>query len=292
MEQVTLEIGKAIIKIESSGLNGVKIDLEESHKPFIVSKEANLVFKVVLDNFPEMDGAKLLFDSGSTWRLYRLADQYCFTLTSPVTGERPYKMAVVDSDFSSGVIHLGSQYGALDYYYVLEYPIDELLVTSFLARKKLGLEVHACGVSLDEKGFLFCGQSGSGKSTLAALWQERKTPVLSDDRIVITTEPLGLMINGTPWHGDAGICLPKRVPLTKIFFLRHENQNRLRRLSRTEAAAQLIVRAFPTFWDRSGMEYTMELCEQIVSVIPCYEFGFVPDKTAVDYLFDLTDETV
>jgi hypothetical protein len=99
-----------------------------------------------------------LFDSGGVWHLFRQADLLSFHLSSPKFGSVPYARATVDKAFASGVVYLRRDcFDPSADIYPLDYPLDELLVTNWLALGR-GVEVHACGVvDHDGAGYLFAG---------------------------------------------------------------------------------------------------------------------------------------
>ncbi len=148
--------------------------------------------------------------------------------------------------------------------------------------------VHACGIINKEKGLLFCGASGKGKSTLANFWiRENRAAVLSDDRIIIRRKESQFWIFGTPWHGDSKTFSPEKVQLERIFFLNHARENKVVRTKRTEAAAKLLVCSFPTFWDKKGMEFTLGFIDELTREVPCYDLGFLSDKSVIDIVSDI-----
>jgi energy-coupling factor transporter ATP-binding protein EcfA2 len=165
----------------------------------------------------------------------------------------------------------------------LEFPLDEILFQHRLARAG-AMEVHACGVKADGGVALFCGKSGSGKTTMARLWR-RYAPhatVLSDDRIVVRDQGGRLRAYGTPWHGEAGFADPGSGPIRSVFFLRHARRGRLERLAAPAAAARLFARTFPPLWNRKAAGSVLRTCCRAAREIPCYDFGFRPDRTAVE----------
>jgi len=144
--------------------------------------------------------------------------------------------------------------------------------------------VHSCCVNDNGRGFLYAGTSRSGKSTTARLWlNEAGAKVLSDDRIIIRQMDGNLCLRHT-LHGEVEISDPSRVEIEKIFFLEHSKRNYIKPLSVMDAATRMFVRCFPTFWDKEGMAFTLKFIDEIVSKVPCYEFGFVPDRSAVEYV--------
>lgn len=107
---------------------------------------------------------KKLFDSGSLWTLYESGSDLTFDFTTPVLGRHPYKRLVVNREFSVARLLLNREHLLeTDEVYPLEYPLDELLVTHWLACGR-GVEVHGCGlVDHETGGHLFLGHSGAGR---------------------------------------------------------------------------------------------------------------------------------
>ena len=207
-------------------------------------------------------------------------------------------MAILESDFCSGDIVTRARF--LSRFFSMAhknmaspftYPLDEVLMVQLLSQGR-GLLVHACGVKYKEKGFLFVGSSGAGKSTMANIWKNQKGAIiLSDDRIVIRKIGTQFFIFGTPWHGEAKMCSPESVPLEKIFFLARAQDNVIKRLAVTEAASRLLVCAFVTFWDKQGMGFSLDFCNQLASAGLCRELGFVPEASVLDYIKNETNNT-
>jgi len=167
---------------------------------------------------------------------------------------------------------------------MISHPLDQLLIIHLLSRGR-GILVHSCGVNDNGRGYVFIGASREGKSTTAKLWlDEIGATVLSDDRIIIRKMNEIFYAYGTPWHGDVHISNPKGVEIEKIFFLKHSDKNYVRPLPVMDSATRMFVRSFPTFWDKEGMEFTLKFIDELVRKIPCYEFGFVQDKTAVEFV--------
>jgi hypothetical protein len=107
---------------------------------------------------------------------------------------------------------------------------------------------------------------------------------LSDDRIIIRKQHGAFWAHGTPWHGDALSASPASARLDRIYVIRHAQTNVTRRLAASRAASELLVRSFPTFWDADGMGFTLGFLAEMTQEIPCYELGFVPDGSVVDFL--------
>ena len=163
-------------------------------------------------------------------------------------------------------------------------PVLELLTIKNLARGR-GAILHACGIELNGKGYLFAGESGAGKSTLAGLWDRQPgAVVLSDDRTIVRAQDGRFRMYGTPWHGEARFGRPGGVTLEKIFFLRHAPRNAVRDVARACAVTRLLTCSFPPYWDGAGMEFVMEFFSNLVAAVPCQALSFAPDKQVIELI--------
>ncbi len=221
------------------------------------------------------------FSHTGPWRLYCTEDGYEIAFFSPPLSTDYYMVAKVSKDFSRGKLYVKHSRKKR---FIISHPLDQLLVINLLSRNR-GLMVHSCCINDNGKGFLFAGTSRAGKSTTAKLWlNEAGVKVLSDDRIIIRQIDGKIFAYGTPWHGELEISDPGRVEIEKIFFLQHSEKNYVKQLSPIDSAARMFVRSFPTFWDKEGLAFTLSFIDEIVRKIPCYELGFLPDKSAVEFV--------
>lgn len=167
-----------------------------------------------------------------------------------------------------------------------DYPVDGLLISHLLVLQQMGITIHSSAVSYGGRGLLFFGFSGAGKTTMAKLWQ--KVPgvrVLCDDRIIVSQDRDGLFyIHGTPWHSRLPTVNNLRVPLEATFLLRHDSVNTAEPMSVGSATAQLAARSALPYWDIENSAFIIEFVGKLATSLPCYDLGFVPDRTAVDYL--------
>ncbi len=231
---------------------------------------------------------RMVFNSEGLWRLNQDDGLYRFQFNSPVIGPHPYRIAQFDRSFTAGEVFLHRPYfGSSAPVYPLEYPLDELLVVHLLGQGR-GANVHACGIKDSaENGFLFVGQSGAGKTTCARLWAGRSSAVvLSDDRIVVRKSGAAFWMYGTPWHGEAGLSDPSRARLAGIFFLRQAAENSLVLVRGAAASARLLTCSFVPFHSRESLQFTLGLYEELAAAVPCFELGFRPDFSAVNFLQD------
>ncbi len=246
--------------------------------------EPEMKFQTRLADLSDLSpSGKMVFDSGSSWKLYQEGNTYTFQLQSRAIGPAPYKIANIDKDFTTGEVLFHRPYmTSQKAVYPLEYPLDELLFINHLALGK-GVEVHACGmVNSQGDGLLFLGQSRAGKSTTARLWgDEPDVTILSDDRIVLRKIDGILWMYGTPWHGEAGFSAPTGVPLKKVYFLEKGQKNELLPKGAAESIGRFIARSFPPFYNPVAVDFILGFFEEVVKNVPCYELRFVPDKRVI-----------
>lgn len=255
-------------------------------KQFACDVQPEITLHVHSGGVPQVslqDGDEV-FESGSSWSLYRTKGGNVLVQRSPIFGSVPHRIAEFDSDFRQGEVYSrvpDPQRGQDDpLSTALGCPLAEVLIICLLARGR-GLMVHGCGVNDDGKGYLFAGKSTHGKTTMARLWKEQAL-ILNDDRIVLRWSDGRFWMYGAPWHGDYASVSTEPLPLQRIFFLRHAESNDVERKGRATASCMLLTRCFPPLWDAEGMRFTLDFCARLVEAVPCYELGFMPNDSIVE----------
>lgn len=238
---------------------------------------------------PEAPSSPASFESGGLWSLHqKSATEQCIALASEAFVASPYAVLTLSKDLERGQLVIDESAVRGDSIYPLDYPLDEVLLGMLLARHD-GIEFHCAGI-VDERGdgHLFIAQSETGKTTMANLWLEYAPGcrVLSDDRIVVRMDEGGKpAMYGTPWHGDAMLSDAGAAPLSSLVLLRQSKRNEVRELGRAEAVARLLTCTFPPFYDASLLDRTTaEMVRLTGSVERVIEFGFVPERSAVEFI--------
>jgi hypothetical protein len=296
IRQLKLRIADFVIEARCADPDtGLKIPPED--KAFIVKEgQPDCIINVHHGPFPDIVLEHQISDTGGgSWQLYDSGQKLVFQMSgtdSTHTLSYIHRIAIFEPDFSQGdlficpknTLPIGSTISpekerkSLNPYV---YPLDELLIINLLALRN-GLHIHALGVVHEGRALVFCGVSGAGKSTMAELWKKRPVRLLSDDRISLRKKDGKIWAYGTPWHGDARVSLPEKAPLEAIYFLVQSQENKILPLSATEVATRILVRCFPTFYFKQGMEHSLSFIDELTQEIPCFELQFTPDQRAVD----------
>ncbi len=253
----------------------------EVEPPFPSTPPSDVTLRIRNDPPPSFPKKVKSFDSEHTWALFHSGDRLVLQNARLRSETRPSRMLILAPDLKSGDLHMtGNTPQEAD---PLGYPLNQVLWILLLARGK-GLLFHACGIDDDGRGYLFLGNSGDGKSTTAKLFFDHGLKVLNDDRIIVRGDGGEIWMHGTPWHGDFKEHSSHGLPVEKLFFLRHGKKHSAQEKSGAEAVSMLLTRSFPPFWDKEGMDFTIERCQRIVSTIPCYELTFMRDGSLIDFV--------
>ncbi len=283
---ISLDIADIVYSVTSKSPEKT-VHLDESYRDFHGSGNPEVAIRVHSSGVPEIPWQELekVFDSEMVWSLYRHKDTFLFALRSPASSRTPYSIAVFDSDFTRGDIYLNPPENTLEELpglLPLAYPMAEALMICLLARGR-GVMMHAGGVIDNGRGYLFAARSSHGKTTMIKLWR-KKGAILNDDRIIVRHRDNRFWIHGTPWHGEYDGVSSRKAPLEKIFILGHGEHNHVEKIQGAHAVSKLMSRCFPPFWDKEGMEFTVDFLVMMIQAIPCHCLKFKPDKQIVDFV--------
>jgi hypothetical protein len=146
-----------------------------------------------------------------------------------------------------------------------------------------GILFHAAGIVVNGQGFLFAGPSGAGKSTICNLYQNLPfATILSDDRMVIRKSGQDYFMYGTPWPGEAGIAVNKKAQLHGIFFLKHNDENRIEELSSQDMLDNFFKVSSLPLYDKDDLKKSFDFCEDLLKKIKTYKLNFRPGPETID----------
>lgn len=156
--------------------------------------------------------------------------------------------------------------------------LRQVLAASLLDHKSLLL--HAAGVVVDGRAWLFLGSDGAGKTTIA-MRSGRK--LLSDD-VVAVKMPEGIAM-GTPFTSDAGQTgHPEEAPLAGLVRLSWRESPHVDRLGQRAAFETLVGSAFVPPGDEARMLRAVDLAGALATQVSAFCLAFPKD-----YVFDPRD---
>jgi hypothetical protein len=229
--------------------------------------------------WPEPDPARTYLSS-ITWRFGHALDGRIYMDCAYVPNAFWQHAALLEPDFSRGVVFPKRLAPEQPAPYTLFFPIDEQL---FLNRMALlgGALIHACGVAMDGRAVLFCGRSGAGKSTIARLCRAAGHILMNDDRIVVRPAEAAIRAGATPWHGTVAEIDPGVRPLGAVFHLRQAPENRVVPLSARQGTLRLMANAIAPFYRRDPVQAILDTLARAGDQARHYELHFRPDDGAV-----------
>lgn len=258
------------------------------HTDFQNTFPPEITITIKLESFQKAGLGEEVFRADN-WSFYCGPDHIAFQIHLPgsKTGNADYTLLLDPNDTVGDLYYENTPDHLQDKITIFVPPncLDELLTVQLLAMKR-GVLFHACGLeAANNLGLIFAGVSGAGKSTTAKLWQESgKCTLIGDERVAVRKCDNRFWSFSTAWFGSRQIAKMGKMPLNYLFILRHALSNEANLLKPAEAVSLLLTRTFLPFWDRAGMEFTLEFLEDLCSTVPCYHLGFTPDQSAVDYV--------
>ncbi|MBI4436440.1 MAG: hypothetical protein HY590_03370 [Candidatus Omnitrophica bacterium] len=247
------------------------------------------------NGFPDFLKERVLFELKDHWALYESDGHYWIETFHSKTKQRQF-LAHLTKDFSEGEVYAAPGWvsGPLHRLFppikprwpFTEFmkPLGQILLVHLLSQGE-GVVVHGLGIREGGEGRAFVGPSGSGKSTLAHLFLGTGgVSILSDETVIIRKDGASFFLHGTPWPGDTFRISQESAPLRGLFFLQHASQNSLKPLSLSDFPEVLLPQLFLPHWDGGRIQKALAFCEELFSSVPCYQFGFVKEQSAISFL--------
>lgn len=148
-----------------------------------------------------------------------------------------------------------------------------------------GLVMHGSAISYDGKGIVFSAPSGTGKSTHAALWKQQygeHVIHINDDKPAIWFDEGAPVIYGTPWSGKTDTNSNVSAPLKAIVFLKQAPQNRIQRLSVSDAVTYIYRETVRPFYDEGLGMKVLETAERLIQSVPVFLLECTISQQAVE----------
>ena len=142
--------------------------------------------------------------------------------------------------------------------------------------------MHGSTVAVDGQAFLFTAPCGTGKSTHTRLWREvfgERAVMVNDDKPFLRIEREEVIACGSPWTGKHGLGSNVSIPLKGICILSRGEENVIRPLERSYAAAflssQCCIPAAPELAMRAST-----LLERLMVLVPLWQMECTRDPEA------------
>ena len=283
MSYSSLEIGDVAISFAGRGREPVG-EIETAYRAFVTDREPDIEV-LMRQGCPIAPMGNRIFDNPPIWSMYRQNATVAIQIFHHLASQEQKRTLVFSHPLRTADLCFhgkSCQFTSPSYG-----PTLELLMINYLAQGK-GVVIHTCGIERAGKGILFVGESGAGKSTLARLWDEAGAEVLSDDRIIVRKKGGRFWMYGTPWHGDASFVSPKGVTVERMLFLRQGRENSIKEIKGIDAVSRLITCGFLPHWDPQGMAFSIDFLTDLAGLVPCSEFTFKPDKSAIELVKEIT----
>jgi hypothetical protein len=264
-----------------------------TYEPFItdtniyVKGSPAITIALKIKDLPPAGRLTEIFRCGDSWAMCKKGDEYYLVLNPSLPGG-PECIARFDHGLEKVTIYCGGiniveVEGKKMVRNPFSYPLDQLLLMYALSQRE-GVMLHASGVGVNGRGYIFPGKSGAGKSTISRIFISGNHDVLSDDRVVVRKTRDAFRVFGTPWAGDAGIAQNKDLPLHGIFFILHGNENKIEKITTKEAFERLMPVTSIPWYDEKVMPDLLSFCEDLVLHVPAYVLHFTPDSRAADLI--------
>ena len=229
---------------------------------------------------PTPHESPVIAESSTLWELrHRDGGEEEITFYAPVGEDRvAWSQLVVDPAFRRAHLLQRRNWGSRPTLRV-GYPVDEILMCRLLVSEGV-LVVHGATVEYEGMALLFTGHSGAGKSTMAAIAESAGARVLSDDRSIVTVREGTPTVWGTPWHGTHRRGSPDAIPLTAMFLLIQDIEDRAERVSAARATGELLVRLIHPGSRPPDIERLLDGVAAVAERVPMAALHFRPTVSA------------
>ncbi len=164
------------------------------------------------------------------------------------------------------------------------------IISGFMLSRFLGVFFHGALIEMNGNGIILTGKSGAGKSTLSEMVKKCGHRKLGDDRLVLKVdhETKTLWGYSTPFDLKLNSWENSKMPIRAILSLAHSTNksNNIERLNNDAARISLSLSNFIPLFSVEHLDRHFQLCNEIYTSVPIYEFSFLPDLSSVRYMED------
>jgi len=280
LRQVSLQIAGRVVRFVAAD-DEVTLSVSGVRSSFVVGDDAPPRCVVACEyGEPSPHESPIVGESSPLWELRRTASgEDEITFYAPVGDNRlAWSQLTVNASFDRARLVQRRNWGRRSTLRV-GYPVDEVLMCRLLVSEGV-LVIHGATVEYDGMALLFTGHSGAGKSTIAEIAESAGAKVLSDDRSIVTLRDSTATVWGTPWHGSHRRGSPEAIPLTAMFLLVQDVQDRADAISPARATGELLVRLIHPGSRPTDMERLLDGVAAVAERVPMAELRFRPTADA------------
>jgi len=145
-------------------------------------------------------------------------------------------------------------------------------------------------VVLDGNGYLFMGHSGYGKTTITKMIKHHQGgKILCDDRMIVRKSSEGIKMHGNWCYGGTPEFSADSISLKAFFFISQSSRNTIvLEKDKTENIKQLLAYIVKPLVTYDWWENNMDLLEELIEDIPCYNLTFDLSGDIVTKIKELT----
>lgn len=151
-----------------------------------------------------------------------------------------------------------------------------------------GILMHAAVIAMDGKAYAFAARSGTGKTTHIRQWLTvfgDRVTVVNGDKPIIRRIDGAFYACGTPWRGKEGMGGSGVCPLQAICFVERGEENRIRRMTSSEAIPRLFQQLLLPKEEAEVTPY-MALVDQLMKTTKLYLLTCRPDPEAAQVAYE------
>lgn len=146
--------------------------------------------------------------------------------------------------------------------------------------------LHGAVIEYKNRGIVFTAPSGTGKSTQANLWNKYYgVNIINGDRAIVRKE-FKYRVYGSPYAGSSKIYKQESSDLAAIIILKQAKENKVHCIGKKEAYMHIMSQISVSPWNKKVLEKQMDWIVKLINTVPTYILECLPNKEAVDVLYN------
>ena len=261
------------------------LELEEGYDLFL-SEDNEKTADVKIECFagipdsPFQNG-ELVFEAENEeqkyYSIYRIESELGFVIYNQQDKGKIQQIAILDSTFTNWKVYSELIDNVIS---PLKYPLGPI-VMNYMTLHSDAVMMHASCAFDGINARIFTGFSGAGKSTMSKIWSEAQNQIVNDDRLIVRKQGDSYFVHNTPMYY---VDRPKKAPLSAVYLISHSPVNKIKKLNGAVAMTRMMAFSIQNNFDKQYIQTRLNLFNNLCSMIPVYDLGFVPDKTVVDFI--------